>query len=463
VDSDSGVLELMQGSLREFSGGLYDREDVTPVFADGRGFLETRRDRYDLIVIPALGSFAASSSGVYALNENYLLTVDALQVYLARLSDRGVLAIDTWLQVPPRDGVKLLATAVAACRDSGIDDPAQHIAMLRSWNNATVLVTREPMREEAIARVRQFAGERSFDLCWLPGMQPEEANRFTLLDEPYYYEAARALLHGDSEAYFESCAYYVRPPTDTQPYFSRFFTWKTVPALLEHRTMDWVTRVEWGYVALVATLAQAVLVSVLCILLPLAVLAPRTRGDRGKWGTVVTFGGLGLGYIMLEMAYIQQFVRFLTYPVYAVAAVLTAFLVFSGIGGLWLSRIPASRRGHVAALAVAALAVFALVYLAALPRVLPPMIAFPVPAKALITIVLLAPLAFCMGIPFPAALQRVSANRPSLLAWAWGINGCLSVVGASLATLIAIHTGFPAVILAALAAYALAYGTFRRL
>ena len=463
VDSDPSVLRLMQGPLRAFSGGLYTRGEVMPVFAEGRGFLETHDERYDLISVPALGSFSASSSGVYALNENYLLTVEAIEVYLTRLTDRGVLAIDSWLQMPPRDGIKLFATAAAACRAMGFEEPERHLAMLRSWNNATLLATRQPLSDSAIGALRTFAAERGFDLCWLPGMRPEEANRYTLLDQPYYYDAAQAILRGDADVYYDACAYYVEPPTDRRPYFSRFFTWNTVPELLKHRTFDWVSRVEWGYVALVATLAQAVLVSLICIVLPLVALAPRTKGQRGKGAVVVTFGGLGLAYIMLEMAYIQQFVRFLTYPVYAVAAVLTAFLVFSGLGGLWLSRVPTDRRDRATAVAMTALALVALAYLLVLPRVLQPMIALPVLAKAVVTVALLAPLAFCMGVPFPAALQRVSAGRPGLLAWAWGINGCLSVVGTSFATLIAIHTGFPTVVLAALTAYAIAYAAFRKL
>jgi hypothetical protein len=193
------------------------------------------------------------------------------------------------------------------------------------------------------------------------------------------------------------------------------------------------------------------------------VLAPRTKGLRGKWAVTVTFGGLGLAYIMLEMAYIQQFVRFLTYPVYAVTAVLTAFLVFSGLGGLWLSRLPVERRARATAASLIILGAIALAYLAGLPALLQPLIALPVIVKAAVAVALLAPLAFCMGIPFPAALQRVSAGRPALLAWAWGINGCLSVVGASLATLMAVHAGFPTVVVAALAAYAIAYAALRRL
>jgi hypothetical protein len=461
VDSDPSVLQLMQGPLRAFSGGLYARDDVTAVFGEGRGYLESGDRRYDLILIPALGSFAASSSGVYALNENYLLTVEAFEVYLSRLTPQGVLAVDVWLQNPPRDGIKLLATAIAACRARGYADPSQHLAMLRSWNNATLLLSPEPLDDERGAGVRAFADARGFDLAWLPGMAPAEANRYTLLAEAYYYEAAHAFLTGNAEAYYRACSYYVRPPTDSQPYFSRFFKWRTLPALLEHRTFDWVTRIEWGYVALVATLAQAVIVSILCILLPLAVLAPRARGQRGRFAVVVTFAGLGLAYIMLEMAYIQHFVRFLTYPVYAVAAVLTAFLVFSGLGGLWLSRRPLESRPRIVTLAMAVLAVIALSYLVLLPIVLHPLIALPVPLKAVITVLLLAPLAFFMGMPFPAALQAVSRGRPVLLAWAWGINGCLSVVGASLATVIAIHGGFPWVVVAALGAYALAYGGYR--
>ena len=65
-----------------------------------------------------------------------------------------------------------------------------------------------------------------------------------------------------------------------------------------------------------------------------------------------------------------------------------------------------------------------------------------------------------MGMPFPLALSRVAVHRPDLVPWAWGINGCASVLSAILATLLAMSLGLRAVLLIALALYIIAAAVF---
>ena len=125
--------------------------------------------------------------------------------------------------------------------------------------------------------------------------------------------------------------------------------------------------------------------------------------------------------------------------------------------------LPATSRLRVTAIAVGAIVFVSIVYIAALPPILDAAGGLQPPAKLLLTLILASPLAFAMGIPFPIALQHVSDTRPTLLAWAWGINGCTSVAGASCATLIAVHWGFATVITVTSGAYLLALAGLARL
>jgi spermidine synthase len=452
VEVDPAVFDMVRGPLAEFSGHIYERDDVAPVVAEGRGFLQSRDERYDLIALPVQGSFLASTAGTHAASESYLYTVEALQVYIDRLSPSGVLSMTCWLDTPPRTALKLFATAVSACRRAGIERPEAHLVFIRTWNTATVLISREPLNDSAIAAVREFCTERWFDLCHIPGIEEADANQYVLLDEPTYYRFAQEILFGNPERAYAENVFYVRPATDDRPYFSRFVKWRYLPGLLREFGANWLPYMEWGYLALVATLVQGIAGSAVLILAPLILFARRKTTPKAKRWVFVYFAALGLAYMLLEIAFIQRFMLFLAYPMYSVTVVLTAFLVFSGLGSL-LAHRQQHRAGTLMIATVIAIGALAVLYL----LVLGPIFAFgsgwPELAKIAVSVVMLAPIAFAMGIPFPSGLQLVSTRFDPLLPWAWGINGCASVVGALSASLCSVHLGFRAVVLLAVAAY----------
>ena len=453
VEVDPGVFRLMGEEFREFSGGLYERPDVDAVLAEGRGYLQANPDaEFDLIQVPLFGSFSTAAAGVYSLNESFVYTVEAVSLYMDRLSEDGVLALTCWLKTPPRDAIKLFATAAEALEYRGVENPEDHLAFIRSWNNATIVAAREPMDEADVAALRTFAEERFLDLDYYPGMDPGDATQFTQLDEPYYVEAAQAILSEGREDYYREYLFHVRPATDDQPYFFRFLKLSAMPQILEDLGAQWVNFVEWGYVVLVATIGQGILAGAVLILLPLIALArrPGVKGAR-RW-TLLYFACLGLSFMFLEIGFIQTFMLFLAYPVYAMAVVLTAFLVFSGLGSLTAGSLPWPAP-RIVAVSVAGIAVFAVAYLFLLPVLYTVGAGWSDPVKIAASIALLAPLSFCMGMPFPAGMQLVSDRADNLVPWAWGINGCLSVTGATLAAFTAVHLGFQMVVLIAVGIY----------
>lgn len=461
VEMDPGVLDLMRGDLRALSGGLYALPQVRVVAAEGRSFLESSSQSWDLIQLPLSGSFTAAAAGVYATNESYLYTTEAFVLYLRRLSDKGVLAFNCWLKAFPCEGVKLFATCVEALKRAGVNDPARHLVMIRSWNNATLLATRQPLTEPQIDAIRRFCRERSFDFCWLPGLQEAEANQYTVLDHPFYFEAAQALLSSNSAQFHEDYLFNVRPATDDSPYFFQFFKWRALPRLLEGMGTEWVPFVEWGYLALLATLVQSLLFGIVLILAPLLLRQPHAPAAPQKKTVFVYFGALGFAYMFLEIALIQKFMLFLAYPMYAVGVVLAGLLIFSGAGALWAGSNSSPAKKQVA-LAVAGIVFLSGCYLLFLPDLFTLAAAWTDPAKIALSVILLAPLAFCMGVPFPAGLQAVSRRTPDLVPWIWAVNACTSTIAASLALLIAIHLGFRAVVILAAAMYLIAVCCERR-
>ncbi len=458
VELNPQMTELVAGTYADFAGRIYDDPRVTVYTDEARGFVARSGGGYDLVQIGLLDSFGASGAGVQALNESYIYTTGALREYLADLEPGGLLAITRWIKMPPRDSVKLIATAIEALRQSGVSEPGRRIAMIRSWNTSTLLIKNGDLTASEIGRIREFARSRSFDTVYFPGMRAEAANRFNRLADPYLFDAASALLGDSTGDFFERYKFYVEPASDDRPYFFHFFRWRTLPEVMALRKAGGAGLIEWGYLVLVATIVQAAVLGLVLILLPLSLV-------RRAWpaGTARRFGFyfllLGLAFLFVEMAFIQKFILFLSNPLYSVAVVLSGFLLFAGLGSASSERL--ARRlpwpgVSPVTVAVAAIAVLALGYVLVLPAVFGRFIGLADPAKIIVSLALIAPLAFFMGMPFPLGLKRLSGLAPGFLPWAWGINGFASVVSAVLATLLAIEFGFNVVILLALVLYALA-------
>ncbi len=173
---------------------------------------------------------------------------------------------------------------------------------------------------------------------------------------------------------------------------------------------------------------------------------------------------LGLAFLFVEMAFIQKFILFLSHPLYAIAVVLSGFLVFAGIGsacsGQLVHRVTTIGRSPVS-IAVAGISMIALLYVVLLPILFQQLMGLADSIKMVVSIFLIAPLAFFMGMPFPIVINRVAYNAHYFIPLSCGINGFASVVSASLATLLAIEFGFTAVVLIALVLYASAAAIIR--
>jgi len=458
VELNPQMTALVSDTYADFAGHIYDDPRVTVHTDEARGFVVKHDADYDLIQIGLLDSFGASGAGVQALNESYIYTVEALREYLDDLPPGGILAITRWIKLPPRDSVKLVATAIEALRQSGVSEPGQRFAMIRSWNTSTLLIRNGDFTVREIERIRAFARSRSFDTAWFPGMRAEDANRYNQLPKPYIYEATAALLGEEAGDFLDRYKFDVAPATDNRPYFFHFFRWRTLPEVMALRKAGGAGLVEWGYLVLVATLVQAAVLGLVLILVPLSLARHAWPAGTGR-NFGVYFLLLGLAFLFVEMAFIQKFILFLSNPLYSVAVVLSGFLVFAGFGSALSERLARRVRWpslSPVTIAVTAIAALALVYVRLLPLVFGTFMGLPDAAKIALSLALIAPLAFFMGMPFPLGLRRLSQSAPGFVPWAWGINGFASVVSAVLATLLAIEFGFNAVIVIALVFYALA-------
>jgi hypothetical protein len=427
---------------------LVQRSSLAP-----RTWLALHRDDYDLITLPTVGSFSGSS-GLFAIQEQYLLTREAFVELWDHLSPDGILRVSTWLDSPSRNALRLAATIGETLEEVSVDSN-RHLAAVRSWNMITFILKRSPLTEVDIEQIRSFCQRLQFDPVLRPGLQAQERIHFHTPSDPHFFDNLDRLFSpSQRQELYSSYDFNLRPVSDNQPFFSQFLRWQTIPHLLRLFGERTVPFLELGYLIVLVSFVQMTLLAVLLILLPLL----RRRDLSGHTGlkrwTVPYFSGLGLGYMFFEIMLIHKLVLFFGHPIFAVAAGISSILVFSGLGSYMSASLPRHRLSH--GLAAALVALLLLLYLFVLPPLLHLAITLPVLWKILFFLFFIAPLAIAMGMPFPLGLERLAKDSESEAAWAWGINGCVSVVSAGLATIVAVELGFSAVMIIACAAYAVA-------
>lgn len=440
VEPDGSVADLLRGELSGFSGHILDQPEVRLHVDAARRFTATVGTEYDLVLL------GAPNGGRSTLAENFTTTVEGLAAYLRHLAPDGLLALPHPLRLPPRESLKLALTAIEALKQLGVAQPAGHLALLRAWDSVLLLVRRTPFGAKELATLDAFADALGFDLGWHPGMPREAADRFNLIGEAVLFDGIAALTGPDRAHFVADYLFDIRPATDDRPWFQDFFRWRALPALWAAAREGNAGLLDWGWPVQVATLGTAVLSGLVLILLPARLLAGRTAGSLRR-ATGTYFLLIGAGFMFLEIAAMQRLVLLLGDPVHAFAVTLAAFLAFAGLGSGTAARLEAARAEGRApripgpGLIILVIAGLATLHAIAGPWLLAPDSRFGATPRAVLATAMIAPLAFAMGLPFPLVLARLRTAAPAQVPWAWGVNGCASVVAAVLAGLVAMSFG----------------------
>jgi hypothetical protein len=352
--------------------------------------------------------------------------------------------------VPPRDGLKLLATTIAALQARGASQPGRRLLAIRGWQTVTVLVKKGEVTADEIERTRAFVERYGFDVVWYPGMPRALANRNNLLPSPWFYDGIRALLGPDAQRFIATYPFDIRPATDDRPYFQNFFRWRAFMEAWQSRGRGGMALLEAGYAVLAATVLQAVLAGLVLIVAPLALLRRQAATRAGHGRVLVYFTCIGLAFLCVEIACLQKMQLVVHHPTVALALVLGIFLIGAGIGSLWTARVSSAEARRTLVVAVSGIVLLGALYSVLFDPLLAALSGWPLAARASVAALLLLPLAFLMGTPFPLALRELT---DSTVPWAWGINGCASVVSPALGSLLAIDFGLTAVLFFALLIY----------
>lgn len=448
VEVNSRVISLMKNENALYSGNIFLNKNVTIYNEEGRSFARRRMKEYDLIDISMLDAFNSAASGVYALNESYLYTVESFSEFYRRLSPRGILSVTRWITTPPRDSLKIFNTAVTSLRKIGITEPGERLIAVRSLQTVTLLISKRPFSGNDIDTVKKFCDDRLFDTVYHPGIKPDATDRYIKERGESLNESFAALLSHESGAFIESYPSDISAPEDNRPYFYNFFKPAFLKYILEYGPSQ-VPVTEWGYLLLVIILIPVAVTSFLCILYPVIKLK-RGESFAGRW-LIPYFSLIAAGFFFIEMPLIQKMILFLGSPVFSLSIIISSLLLFSGLGSLFSGSV--FRTGSGIMKTVIIICCIMLLYTFTLDKLFQLFIHYGLSLKITSVILLIAPPAFFMGMPFPKGLSMLKGEEDSFLPLAWGVNGFFSVISIISAAICAVIFGYRAVLITAVICY----------
>jgi len=439
---------VMRGRYADYSYHLYERPEVHIHVTDGRSFVRNAKESFDVVQMTLVDTWASTAAGAFALSENSLYTVEAFREYFDHLKPDGMVAITRWEFRQPREALRVVSVAMQALHESGVQNPARNFIVISEGaldeDGIPVVVLAKKSAfttEEEQAVQTHLAGNAKLSAQYLPSTP--KSNPFSDL-----------IASNDPNAFAQQYPYNVAPVDDNAPFF--FFTLK-LDQLLHQKNLS--HGIDWKVNLGVVVLAMVLVISFVAVFAFLVVpLALRDRSRQAHPVRLLYFVAIGLGYILVEIAFIQRFVLFLGHPTYALTVVVFLLLLSSGAGSLasrrWLAKT------HRTWLTLVLIASDLLLYVFILPSLLNALVGLSFPVKLLVSAALLVPLGFAMGMPFPTGLRALSGNA---VEWAWAMNAGSSVLGSVLAMVIAIQFGLNTTLACGAAAYLTAIGLARSL
>ncbi len=449
VEINPDMVDIMK-KYAAYNGGLYTAlPNVKVVVAEGRNYLKQQKETYDIIMLSLPVTKTSRSPEGFALSENFIFTKEAIEDYLDHLTDEGQLVLVTH---EVGEVMRLLSLSVAALEDRGISSKESmgYIYIIGSHMNPTLVLTKKPITPAESERMYQGLLTSSHDVVtsYLPNITPSSNQTQPRLNEVLVALGSGIITLDDLTRTVAERGSNISVVTDNSPFFYNFEL--GIPQAL-------------SFALWIATGLLLLAIAVPSLYLRRKKLPDKTRKGSGQASTlpviafIFLFTMLGVGFMLVEIPLIQRFILFLGKPILSISVLLFSLLFGAGLGSFFSGRVTVpgiSQRLGVITLLIALLIP---VYVFIIPLLFGGLLALPLPLRILVSAVLLIPLGFLLGFPFPLGIRFLKEmTLESHIPWMWAINATASVAGSVLAVIIAMKLGFTEALLFGAGCYLLA-------
>jgi len=405
---------LEEGELSEYSGFIYKDQRVNVITEDARTYVRRFENKFDIIFALSSNSFAALASGAFALAENYLFTTEAIKDYWKAMSDDGYLVMEHHFYIP-----RMISSVMDALKDMGINNPNEYFAVynLPYLKRNVLLLSKKPLLTETIRRA--FGVTFPFRDNYIYPIYPTHDSIYGNLANQIVLQGWK-VLQNDVKIDISPC-------TDDKPFIAQMGMWKN----LDLSGKEKIQHFEFTGFPLSKLNIVIILGLVIILIIPLNILPYKISKEKIKPVPWLYFFFIGMGFMSIEVILIQKYTLFIGPSVYSLSVILFTLLIFSGIGSRYSDKFD-YKIVFLGIILWILLDIFLFSYLTTSLGILE------IYFRILIMIILIAPLGFLMGMPFPIAGLKVG----KLIDWGFAVNGAASVFGSTLIILIALSYGY---------------------
>lgn len=453
VEINNIIIDAVTKQFADYTGRIHEDPRVRFIHDEARSYIARHDDKYGILQVSLIDTYAATAAGAFVLSENTLYTLEAWTNFLDHLTDDGIMSFSRWhFRHRPDEMYRLTTLAKAALEKRGVTNVRDHIMILSCVHQdptvpgvGTMLISLKPFSEEDINHINALAEQMRFGIMLTPNEQSDET-----------FENIIAAQKGDG--FFENFAVNLDPPTDDNPYFFFMLRLKDMFDKKYWQAGKTMTMDMKPVFVLGVVLFVVIGLTFLCIIVPL-MLTTEKKELKGSTPLFLFFAGIGLGFMLVEISQMQRLIIFLGHPTYGLTVVLFAILLSSGLGSFTTSKVKSSGLSRSALVRLGLLLAFIILFGLITPSITQSFDSATTPVRILLAIAILFPLGFFMGMAFPLGMKLASNKSEALTPWLWGINGATSVCASVFAVCIALTTsistsfwvGFVCYVLAVLA------------
>ncbi|MGP0091650.1 MAG: hypothetical protein ACLPKB_17055 [Xanthobacteraceae bacterium] len=443
------TLDMQDPFYKEFSN-LVAVANLKLHVDDARSWFASTKEKFDLVQMSMIDTWAATGAGAFSLSENGLYTLEGWRAFLKAINDDGVFTVSRWYNPGDANETgRMIALATSALLDAGVKDVRPHLFVARATNIATLVLSRAPFPGEKLRVLEDTARDLGFGVLLAPDQPPESK----LLQAITESGDLTALNRAVEAAYLD-----LTVSTDNRKFFFNQLRFSNIPDVVRRQLNH---TLEGGVIKgnLVASVVLILILFISIIAVIATILVPLRGAARDCPRPLVVVGSLffsliGMGFMLAEIALLQRFSVYLGHPIYSLGVSLFSLILASGLGSLTSDWLKLDARGKLLVWGI-----IVVVYLLAMERFLPTLLQSTTDQERLvrigISLMAIMPLGFLLGFAFPTGMRLVEAVDRQPTPWFWGINGATGVLSSVLGVMFSMSLGINVTLLISAACYLL--------
>jgi len=437
VEINKDIISTVNQRFGDFTGHLDRYPQVTFINDEARSYIARQKNKLDIIQVPFIDTFAASTAGAFVLTENSLYTTEAWKLFLEQLTPNGVLTFSRWyFQDRPGEIYRLTSLASASLTQLGIKNPRNHIIIVRNmmWGKikdlpdgvGTILVSKTPFSDKDLDIIKDITKKMRFELILTP--------RFS------FNSTFATIASGkDLKKFMKKFPINIAAPTDDKPFFFHMLRLRNM--FNRELWKQGIVSFNMKAISILGVLLIVVFgLTFLCIIVPLILTTKKTI-LRGTLPFFIFFTAIGFGFMLVEISQMQRLIIFLGHPTYSLSVVLFTLLLSSGLGSYLTNKMKNPGLTGLATVRLFFLLCVLIIFGILTPHVIKIFQSSITILRIFVAVVTLFPLGLFMGMAFPLGMKIASNKSFFLIPWLWGINGAASVCASVLAIVISLSWG----------------------